>query len=165
MNRSGSVLIFKSLIFVLIFFMLLFHISGILRPSITIEGNNEKLGMLGYYAEPKNTIDVLYFGSSDATAFWIPFKAYEQAGFTSYTYGKSMMRASMFEDMLDEALKTQSPSLVIISLRTILQSGDTVEEAGSGLAYVAFWFNKGGKYYSTALFNHKPLEADFPEQG
>ena len=129
MNRSGSVIIFKSLIFVLIFFILLFHISCVLRPSITIEGNNEKLGMLGYYAEPKNTIDVLYFGSSDATAFWIPFKAYEQAGFTSYTYGKSMMRASMFEDMLDEALKTQSPSLVIISLRTILQSGDTVEEA------------------------------------
>lgn len=129
MKKHHFPLILKSLAFLLIFFGLLFHISNVLRPEVTIQGNNERLGMLGIYAEPKNTIDVLYFGSSDATAFWSPFTAYEQAGFTSYTYGKSMMRASMFEDMLDEALKTQSPSLVIVSLRTILQSGDTVEEA------------------------------------
>ena len=118
----------KAAVFLLIFFFLLFGISYILRPVITVEENNEKLNLLGYYAEPENTIDVLYFGSSDATVYWMPFEAYKQAGFTSYTYGKSMMRASMFEDLLNEALKYQKPQLAVISLRTILDSSDTVEE-------------------------------------
>lgn len=119
----------KVFVFVVLFFVLLLRFSYMLRPAITIEGNNEKLGLLGYYAEKENTIDVLYIGSSDATVFWIPLNAYRDAGFTSYTYGKSMLRASMFEDLLNEALRTQKPSLVVVSMRTILQSDNVIEEA------------------------------------
>lgn len=128
MKKDRVFPILKVLCFAVIFFLVLFCASYILRPSITMQGNNERLGLLGYYAEPENTIDVLYLGSSDATAFWSPWNAWQTAGFTSYTYGKSMLRASMFEGLLDEALKTQDPSVVVVSVRTILQSGSTVEE-------------------------------------
>ncbi len=129
MKKTRWLPVCKVLLFLLIFFGLLFRFSYILRPTITTIENNEKLNLLGYYGEAKNSFDMLYFGSSDATVYWMPYNGFREAGISSYTYGKSMMRASMFEDLLDEALKTQSPSLVVVSMRTILESGDTVEEA------------------------------------
>ena len=129
MNRTCRTSLIKALLFLLIFFGLLFHFSYILRPTITTIENNERLNLLGYYGEKKNSFDMLYFGSSDATVYWMPYNGFREAGISSYTYGKSMMRATMFEDLLDEALKTQSPSLVVVSMRTILESGETVEEA------------------------------------
>ncbi len=71
---------------------------------------------------------MIFIGSSDVITFWMPFSAWETAGIASFAYGRSHLRASLFDSFLDEALESQSPSLVVVGLRPILDTKDTIEE-------------------------------------
>jgi len=116
----------KVFLFLFLLLILLFQISYILRPPII--SNEEKVNLLSYYQEPKDTLDMLFIGSSDVIVYWMPYKAYEEIGITSFAYGRSAIRATMFDALLDEVLNTQTPSLVVVGLRTILETDETIAE-------------------------------------
>lgn len=120
--------IVKAIVFIILGFAILLHISYILRPSFSLSEENEKRNMLGYYAEDKQTMDIVYFGSSDALVYWMPYQAYEITSLTSYTYGRSGMGAGLFCDALQEVLAHQSPSLIIVSIRSIIESPNYLPE-------------------------------------
>lgn len=96
--------------FVLAAAVMLGILGNILRPAHTAYGSTWN----AFLAEPKNSMDVLFLGSSYAYCDWNPGAMYDESGLTSYVMagGEQTMGVSYYT--LKEALKTQSPSVVVM---------------------------------------------------
>jgi len=73
-----------------------------------------------YYLEEPDSLDVVVLGTSEDYAGFSPVLAYEEYGFTSYLYAFSANAFSLFKAQLDEALRVQSPELVIVDVAEIV---------------------------------------------
>jgi hypothetical protein len=100
-------------IFLVIFILLFVFVSYLLRPI-----NSNRRNIAGYYAETTNTLDMVYIGGSACFVFWMPYEAWNQYGFTSYNFACNSLPASNFKASIQEVLKTQDPSLLIIDARS-----------------------------------------------
>jgi len=70
----------------------------------------------GFYMEEKNSLDMVLIGSSENYAGYNPVLAYEEQGFTSYSYVLSGTDFSLFEEQLDEVLLVQSPQMIVVDI-------------------------------------------------
>lgn len=84
--------------------------SQLLRPLRTAYGSTWST----YLQEPEDSIDVLYLGSSYAYCDWNPAEIYAASGLTGYVMGGSEQTPAITYWYLKEALKTQSPQLVVL---------------------------------------------------
>ena len=82
-----------------------------------------------FYAEPENTIDVLYLGTSASNRYFVNPLAYEKEGMTCFTLATMGMPMFFVPDLIDEAAKTQDPKLYIIELRWVQKTKDTIMDA------------------------------------
>lgn len=90
---------------------LLLHLVGaILRPAHTDYGSTWD----AYLREPENSVDVLFLGSSYAYCDWNPGVMYGGSGLTGYVLGGSEQTPAITYWYLKEALKTQTPSVVVM---------------------------------------------------
>jgi|GEM_PF-1647455 len=99
-----------ALAFVLTAALLLNFIAAVLRPAHTDYGSTWD----AYLCEPEDSIDVLFFGSSYAYCDWNPGAMYAGSGLTGYVLGGSEQTPAITYWYLKEALKTQSPSVVVM---------------------------------------------------
>lgn len=67
-----------------------------------------------FRAEPRNSIDVLFLGSSYAYCDWNPGVMYDASGLTGYVMAGGEQPPALTYRYLKEALKTQTPSVVIL---------------------------------------------------
>ena len=67
-----------------------------------------------YLAEPEDSLDYLYLGSSYAYCDVDPAVIYDQTGLTGYVLAGPEQTLSQTYWYLREALETQSPSLVVL---------------------------------------------------
>lgn len=104
--------IFRWIIFISLFVYLFVHISYLFRPTPVDREN-----VAGYYAEDKNSLDMVYIGGSSTFVYWAPMEAWENYGIASYDFGYNTMPADTFKSTVEEALKTQDPSLLVLDLR------------------------------------------------
>ena len=82
-----------------------------------------------FYAEPKDTIDVMYLGTSASNRYFINPLAYEEEGITCFTVATMGMPMFFVPDLIDEVQKTQDPKLYIIELRWVLKDRDLITDA------------------------------------
>ncbi len=115
--KKSSILI-RCILFTLIFSCLFIGISYVLRPV-----GQEEIGAKGFYAEKKNTLDVVYIGGSVCIVDWMPYEAWKEQGIVSYAFGKSTLYSMNVLPMVKEALEYQSPELLIIDLRPFQYTG------------------------------------------
>ncbi len=85
-------------------------LSDLLRPSRVDYGSTWS----AYRAEPRDTIDVLYLGSSYAYCDFNPALIYASGGLTGFVLAGSEQPLSITYWYLKEAFKTQSPKAVVI---------------------------------------------------
>lgn len=90
--------------------------AAVLRPRHTSYGSNWDV----YGKEPRDSIDVLYMGGSAAYGGWNPAVIYAESGLTGYVMAGSMQPASVTYWYLRQALKTQSPKLVMLEGKSLL---------------------------------------------
>lgn len=109
MNRKEA---YKAISFILIFLLLLTGVSYIVRTN-----GHVKDRFAGFYAEEKNSIDVLMFGGSTVATSFAPGYMWGEYGFTSYPLSSNTQRPKAIKYLLEEAYKYQSPELVVIELR------------------------------------------------
>lgn len=109
MNRKEAC---KAISFILIFVLLLTGVSYIVRTNGDIKDR-----FAGFYAEEKNSIDVLMFGGSTIATSFSPGYMWGEYGFTSYPLSSNTQRPKAIRYLLEEAYKYQSPELVVIELR------------------------------------------------
>ena len=118
--------IIRILVSVLIFMFLLRSLSYIMRTN-----GDTKDRFAGFYAEKKDTIDVLMIGSSTVgTSLCSPYM-WHKYGFTSYPLSSNSQRPKAIKYLIEEGLKYQDPKLVIIELRTfIAEDEDMASDEG-----------------------------------
>lgn len=108
--------ILSAIAFLLVLAVTVSLTAAVLRPRHVSYGSNWDV----YVKEPKNSIDVLYMGGSAAYGGWNPAVIYAESGLTGYVMAGSMQPASVTYWYLCEALKTQSPSLVMLEGKSLL---------------------------------------------
>ena len=82
------------------------------------ETGRERETILGIKEE--GPLDMVYVGASAAYTSWQPLKAWNDCGFTSYTYATGGLPAVSVEHYIREVLKTQDPELFVVDARTFL---------------------------------------------
>ncbi len=68
------------------------------------------------HKEPRDSIDVLLIGSSATYSGFASAYAYEKYGFTSFPYAIGGATCTMWKPALQDALRTQSPKLVVVDV-------------------------------------------------
>ena len=96
--------------FVLLAAVVLTLVGNVLRPAHTAFGSTWD----AYLGEEKNSLDVLFLGSSYAYCDWNPGALYDQSGLTSYVLAGGEQTVGVTYYYLKEALKTQSPQVVVL---------------------------------------------------
>ena len=86
-----------------------------MRPAHTDYGST----WAAYLAEPRDSIDVLFLGSSYAYCDWNPAGMYAESGLTGYVLGGSEQVPAITYWYLKEALRTQSPSVVVMEATSL----------------------------------------------
>lgn len=98
------------LAFLLVAALLLKLCGDVLRPAHTDYGSTWQ----AYLSEPRDSIDVLFLGSSYAYCDWNPACMYAESGLTGYVMGGSEQVPAITYWYLKEALRTQSPGVVVM---------------------------------------------------
>lgn len=103
----------KTILFTVIFCLLWMTLSDYFRVDKNIDGDQFRL-------IPENSADIIALGSSHMQYAVNPGVIYANSGYYAYDLGSSCQEMSMSYYMLIEALKTQSPEVVIIDVFTLL---------------------------------------------
>lgn len=115
--------IVKATAFLLILLLLFLFFTYLFRDT----SDSKRGNILNFHAEPENTLDVVTVGASTIHRYWDPMRAWKTYGFTSYNYATSAMSAGTYLAGLKDALKNQSPELVIVEARLFTRA-DTKED-------------------------------------
>lgn len=102
----------KIILFLAIFLVLLVSVSYIVRTNGSVKDR-----FAGFYAEKKNTIDVVMFGASPVATSFSPGYIWKNYGIKTYPLSTNSQRPMAISYLLDEAYKYQDPKVVVIELR------------------------------------------------
>ena len=105
-----KVKVIKIVSFILIFCVLLYSVSRVLRLK-SFDGSYQTYM---FYKHPKESIDVLFIGSSHVYSDIDPAILYKEYGISSYNFSSGGQTLLFSYLRLKEALKTQKPKLVVL---------------------------------------------------
>lgn len=101
----------------------------------------------GIQTEKPDTVDVVVLGDSESYTSISPLGLWLDKGITSYICGQSGQRIVEGYYMLKNALKTQSPKLVILETDTVFQYSSLIAEMQTALS-------EAGNYYFPVFRYH-----------
>lgn len=108
--------VIKNVLKITIFFAIFFIIFVVLTYMKKPESSNLD-NIIGFYAEEKNSLDMVYIGGSAAFVYFASLNAYEDYGIASYTFGTHTIQAEFYEYMAKEVMTRQKPKLLVIDAR------------------------------------------------
>lgn len=111
------------ILFLILFVIILVPLSYCLRTNGDIKDI-----FTGFYGERKNSIDVIMIGSSPVYPYFAGPKIWEDYGITCYPLSSNMQRPKAAVHLVEEAEKTQNPSLYIFELRMYLGPDERLTE-------------------------------------
>ena len=134
-----------ALLFLLLSALLVGVLSAALRPARVDYG-----AVWGpYLAEPEDSLDYLYLGSSYAYCDVDPGTIYAASGLTGYVLAGPEQTLSQTYWYLREALKTQSPSLVVLEA-SALEFARYQNYTQVNVGYMPFGLNKLGAIFTAS---------------
>lgn len=95
-------------------FLLLFTLIFAVLQPILIHKDDSGISFRQFYNEPADSLDVLIVGSSNIRTSVLPAVLWEDAGIASYNLSSNGMNAPAQYYLLKDALRFQSPEVVII---------------------------------------------------
>jgi hypothetical protein len=145
--------------FVLLLIVMLTGASGFLN-NVYVKQNNTIPGryqsMVGIQKEKKDSIDVLVIGDSESFTSFSPMTIWEQTGISSYVCGQASQQITESYFMLKEALKQQSPRLLVFETNLFFRKLD-------GKKALQDIFSETGKYYFS-IFRYHNAWKEFVEE-
>lgn len=102
----------KSIIFIGIFLYILMTVTYIIRTNGDVKDR-----FTGFYAEPKNTIDMVLIGSSPVYPYYATPMLWGEYGITSYPISTNLQRPVAATYLVEEVRKTQTPQLYVFEMR------------------------------------------------
>lgn len=111
--------------------------------SIRPVDENRK-GLIGIYAEPKNSLDMVYVGASSVYLSWSPLLAWKSDGIASYSYAVQGMPGSVMKNLIIETEKTQNPKVYVVDVSSLMRittekkySLNHIQRISNGMSYSA----------------------------
>lgn len=102
--------------------------------------------LAGFYAEPENTLDVVFLGASEVFTGFSSTYAYDLYGFTSYPYCQDASSAALYISQLKEVLKHQNPEWIVMEINGALyEDPEMLTDSGGMRRYlnnIPFSWNK-----------------------
>lgn len=105
----------RAIIFLLLFLFLFQTIAGILRNK------NSASASAAFYGEPKDSLDVLFMGSSHMLNAVSPMQLWEEHGIASNNLAQNGQVLPVSYYALQEALRWQKPKLVVLDIYKVVQ--------------------------------------------
>ncbi len=96
----------------IIFFIIFIIIFLLIGKILHIKPN----AIHNFYKEPKNSLDVVYIGSSNAYVYFNTVLAYEEYGFTTGMMASDSQPIQVLNYLLKETRKRQKPKVYVIDL-------------------------------------------------
>lgn len=112
------------LIKTLVFLLLLMLVVGGVSYVFRLKSLDAETSIVGFYDEPKNTLDGVYIGASNVYWYWQAPIAYQYAGVAVMDYATGSLPYTAFAGVLRESMKRQSPRLVLIDPRSFTGDGE-----------------------------------------
>jgi len=116
-----TIRIFRMACFLLILTLLFAEVSDVLVRKSLAEPWNMSVKIGGFYNEPKNSFDVMYFGSSHMYCSIDPQTVEEQTGLHSYVLATQEQPIWISYYYMKEALKTQSPKAIVLEVNMMME--------------------------------------------
>ena len=145
-------LIIKPIAFIIIFAFLFNYFSELLCRK-TLDGAwNHTTKISGFYNEPQNEFDIMFFGSSNTYCSFNPLVLYEKTGIKSYVFATQQQPVWASYAYMKEALKSQKPKLMVLD---ILMFSKDSEYYDDGVNYsfmdnIPLSFNKAELAFASA---------------
>ncbi|MCM1121772.1 MAG: SGNH/GDSL hydrolase family protein [Eubacterium sp.] len=120
MNRSKMRIAAESIIFIVIFVVMLILVSYMVRTNGDVKDR-----FSGFYAEKNDTLDIVMIGSSPVFPYYAAPKLWGETGIAMYPLSSNVQRPVAMKYLVREAEKSQSPELYIFEMRMF-----TMEDVG-----------------------------------
>ncbi len=114
----------RIILFCLIGIIITLAITPIFIPKWMGEYGGVTQRIQGMYNEPKNTIDYVVLGNSDAERGIVPLKIWDEFGITGYNLGSSMQTSWISYYLLKEFTKYQNPKVVLLETDCLFEVKD-----------------------------------------
>lgn len=119
-------IIFSIIVFILLVYFLLHVLSLIFIPKwLTTDDNMHSYISKGFYAEKKNSLDILFMGNSDMYRGISPIVLYEKYGIAGYGYTSAGQRMWTAYYLLKDALRTQQPKVIVLGVDALFNETDS----------------------------------------
>lgn len=93
---------------------------GVLQEFVLCHADHNRQRVKGYFAEQKDSLDVVFMGASEVYSDIAPGYAYSSGGVTSYLFATQANSILNYKAQLKNILHTQSPKLIVIELNGAL---------------------------------------------
>lgn len=93
---------------------------GVLQEFVLCHADHNRQRVKGYFAEQKDSLDVVFMGASEVYSDIAPGYAYSSSGVTSYLFATQANSILNYKAQLKNILHTQSPKLIVIELNGAL---------------------------------------------
>lgn len=119
----------KKLIIKIIIFIILFIVSFNLLTNIFVrKGNGYGTDVLSFYNEEKNSLDLIFFGSSHSYSTFSPKIIEEDIGLKSYNFATQQQPIWITYHYMVESLKYQKPKYFVLEILMTSVNEDYAEE-------------------------------------
>ncbi len=158
MNKNNRHSLIKMIAFVMVFVV----IVGMLGVAFTPKKSDPGSGITnsnarGFYGEPKNSIDVLILGDSNAYSACSPMYIWNKYGIPTYVAAEGFQNVTGASNLLDEVLTCQKPKLVVFDVNMLWTGKTTLKKVENNLKNMAY------KYLPLAQYHNRWKSMDVKE--
>lgn len=149
MKKESKHNIVKATAFVLVFVLIL----GVLGVAFTPKRSDPGSGITnsnarGFYGEPKNSIDVVILGDSNAYSACSPMYIWNKYGIPTYVAAEGFQNVTGASNLLDEVLTCQKPKLVVFDVNMLWTGKTTLKKVENNLKNVAYKYLPLAQYHN-----------------
>ncbi len=103
-------------VYLAVVLVIIFRVQSLLVPRRDLPEGTDRPNRKfeGFYAEPEDSIEVLFFGSSHMLDGMSPMRIYEETGIRSFNFGTLQQPLPVSLLLLREAFRTQTPKVVVM---------------------------------------------------
>ena len=135
MSKENKTAILRGLAFLLVFLVLFAGVNHVMRRKSLVGPWNMTTKVAGFYNEPENEFEVMYFGSSHAYASFQPLTLYEETGIKSYVFATQKQPIWATYHYMVEAFKTQTPAVAVVEVNMVPDTQEYLDE-GTNHSYL-----------------------------
>ncbi len=109
--------------------MALAVVIGLMQHYVMCRLDSHERRIGGLYLEEKDSLDMIIMGSSETYNGFVPAKAYENYGITSYLFGFQACPGSLWKYQLKEIEREQNPEILIVECNGICYADEDQNNA------------------------------------